>query len=709
MPKNIVLCFDGTKENFGPQPYTNVLKIYRLLDTTNQVCYYQPGVGTAATFDSIDDLQRYLTLSTLKNTMDAMFAFCLDNHITSAYLYLMHHYKPGDNIYMFGFSRGAFIGRVLAGMIERVGLLNEGLDDMVGMAWRIYESWEYAEQPSPTSYTTTLIQEFKLIFSRDYEIKIHFQGFFDSVNSVGFFRERLFPCTQRSNIVQHVRHALSIDERRGKFKQVCFTPNPYRPEMFSLRNKTFPKKENDMIYSVYSTLSTNRSETNTDIKRSPLFEGNLYNPIIDYTIHRYIGLARGSSRCEISSVSVLGRGIMKPKLERHELSHTTSDHLIRKVDSFLEISNPHANSYTYCSKDNVEGTFKLNRSMSYSMSDLASFDETAASLTSTQTLTPDLQEKWFPGDHCDIGGGWIPDCRSHNFLSNVSLRWMLAEAIKNGVKFKPGVIGKFAKKYTSLGSMCCSAHDYLNFEPCKYCKTGQEHHIIQPELLINNLHINHNFVQLQSDGSFDDVDLFRPPEQQDNEVTVTTSSMLSVRNVFNSNCTHIRKLLAVFWWLVELLPIGLKIESQDGKWRNIYIPNLGRPRCIPCYADMHWSVYWRLKFHNDYRPINLPPYVYEIMNHKTLNSSNSIVRFQLKWGSSINGQDTRDEESTSMNFCNMSPGSSNNSALSEVEIFNMLGDINYHQAVDNISRWEKDNWLTIPDDLSDLLEDDPDL
>ena len=83
MPKNIILCFDGTKENFGPQPYTNVLKIYRLLDTTNQICYYQPGIGTAATFDSIDDLQRYFTLTAVKNTLDAMFAFCLDDHITS--------------------------------------------------------------------------------------------------------------------------------------------------------------------------------------------------------------------------------------------------------------------------------------------------------------------------------------------------------------------------------------------------------------------------------------------------------------------------------------------------------------------------------------------------------------------------------------------------------------------------------------------------
>lgn len=668
MPKNIILCFDGTKENFGPQPYTNVLKIYRLLDTTNQICYYQPGIGTAATFDSMDDLQRYFTFSGVKNTLDAMFAFCLDDHITSAYLYLMHHYKPGDKIYMFGFSRGAFIGRVLAGMIERVGLLNEGLDDMVGMAWKIYESWEYAEQPSSSSYTTTLIQEFKMIFSRDYNINIHFQGFFDSVNSVGFFRERLFPCTQRSNIVKHVRHALSIDERRGKFKQVCFTPNPYRPEIFSLRNKTIVRKDSDLLYSVYSTTATaTTTPSSANLRGSLVNRTNIifsvHNPIIDITLHKFVGLSQSTS--SYLDTYYTGESTLQEK----------SDSFIKRVDSFLGNINPQANSYTFINRDNIEGRFKVSKNVSYS----ESLDGTVISTFSDQTLTPDLQEKWFPGDHCDIGGGWVSDCKSHNFLSNVALRWMLAESIKNGVKFKPGVISRFATKYTSLGSICCSTHDYLKVKPCKYCNNGKGHHLaLSQSMLDNNLQINTNFVQLY-------------PEEEDNVSIESNESIKSVHDLITTNCTHIRNLLNVFWWLVELLPIGLKLESEDGKWRNIYIPNLGRSRCIPVYADMHWSVYWRLKFRNDYRPNNLPSYVYDILNKDILRVGNAAkLQFQL-------GEETV-EDSQEVQIKDK-----------DIEQFKMMSNLIYRQAIRDISNWEKDNWLTIPDDLELLLDNDPDL
>ncbi|CAI4911137.1 ATV_HP_G0040910.mRNA.1.CDS.1 [Saccharomyces cerevisiae] len=234
--KNIILCLDGTRENFGPQPFTNILKLYNLLengDSSEQICYYQPGIGSVG-FDAVVDVRRRLTISHLQNLLDSMFAFSLDNHICSAYLFLMKYFEPGDRIYMFGFSRGAFIARVLAGMIERVGLLSKGLEEMVKMAWQIYEKWEYDSQPNELQYTSTLAEEFKKTFSRDYEVKIHFQGLFDSVNSVGILRDRLFPCTQRSNIVEHVRHCVSLDERRGKFKQLCFTPMPYIPKLFSL-------------------------------------------------------------------------------------------------------------------------------------------------------------------------------------------------------------------------------------------------------------------------------------------------------------------------------------------------------------------------------------------------------------------------------------------------------------------------------------------
>lgn len=68
-----------------------------------------------------------------------------------AYKFLMNYYRGGDKVYLIGFSRGAFTARVLAAMIERVGLLTIGQDEIIPSAWEIYKSWEYAGQPSSLS------------------------------------------------------------------------------------------------------------------------------------------------------------------------------------------------------------------------------------------------------------------------------------------------------------------------------------------------------------------------------------------------------------------------------------------------------------------------------------------------------------------------------------------------------------------------------
>lgn len=119
-------------------------------------------------------------------------------------------------------------------MIERVGLLNKGLEDMTNTAWRLYCDWEDAGQPAHNNDTLSLVAEFKNTFSIK-EVVIHFMGLWDSVNSVGMLRDRLFPYTIRSTVVKHVRHAVSIDERRSKYKQVLFQPYSYYPLFFHRR------------------------------------------------------------------------------------------------------------------------------------------------------------------------------------------------------------------------------------------------------------------------------------------------------------------------------------------------------------------------------------------------------------------------------------------------------------------------------------------
>lgn len=109
------------------------------------------GIGTAVAVKK----SLSWTLSNLRvkmcNIVDAAVAYSLAHHIMMAYKFLMNYYRGGDKVYLIGFSRGAFTARVLAAMVDRVGLLTIGQDEIIPSAWEIYKSWEYAGQPSSLS------------------------------------------------------------------------------------------------------------------------------------------------------------------------------------------------------------------------------------------------------------------------------------------------------------------------------------------------------------------------------------------------------------------------------------------------------------------------------------------------------------------------------------------------------------------------------
>lgn len=569
------------------------MKLYRLLDCsddTKQVCYYQPGVGIGGDFDRcMDGFVQKVAWSNFKNIWDSMVAFSLDTHIVSAYLFLMEHYQYGDRVYMFGFSRGAFIARVLAGMIGRVGLLNKSLDHLVKLAWRIYRCWEFADQPSQSNYTTTLVDEFKNIFCRDYEVRIYFQGLFDSVNSVGILRDRLFPFTQRSNIVDHVRHCISIDERRGKFKQQCFAPNPYLPKMFSLQYKTYVLDHDD------------------NYKSGPFSTTNRSNELLQETLNR-----KGNN----------------------EPYHTS-------------------NETTQLSYKTIEGIFKI--------CSVGQGGNISASIKDA-SMTPDLIEKWFIGDHSDVGGGWALDKDEVNNrqerLSTIPLKWIIGESIKHGVKFKRGSIHEFSKRHymNSLDSIMGKIHDHLIFSK----------------------------VAAVSEHDTDETGQYLP------------------REIKYSKGGLPNRMMTLLWWLLEFLPIGLRIENKKGKWRNVYVPNLGRHRCIPEYGDLHWSVYWRIKFDDRYRPKNLPGYSREL-----------IKEFQnIELGEdSTSGKGQK----TIMSHFKSYPGDLKGSfvSISSLSRSNILSngiiDSYYYQLRAQFLKWEATKWEEIPDDLTDWLKNDKNL
>ncbi|KAJ7458633.1 hypothetical protein B0H11DRAFT_1737709, partial [Mycena galericulata] len=144
------------------------------------------------------------------NGLDLAFALNFKDIILKAYRWLSHVYKPGDKIYFFGFSRGAYQVRTLAGMIETVGLVDEGNEELIPFAYEIY-----LERHKVANEATKFAANFKKTFSRD--VRIHFVGVWDTVSSVGVFRGKPLPLTSSAQHICTFRHALALDERRVKF------------------------------------------------------------------------------------------------------------------------------------------------------------------------------------------------------------------------------------------------------------------------------------------------------------------------------------------------------------------------------------------------------------------------------------------------------------------------------------------------------------
>ncbi|KAG6334442.1 hypothetical protein ID866_4643 [Astraeus odoratus] len=149
-----------------------------------------------------------------------------------AYGWLCNNYKDGDKLFFFGFSRGAYQVRALAGMVEAVGLLSPGNNHMIPYAFEDYYKLDDTDNHTNRSRSACDAYNveqhrpadmFKHIFTRK-GIRVHFVGVWDTVSSVGtgsslgFRRGRTLPLTTSScDHICYFRHALALDERRVKF------------------------------------------------------------------------------------------------------------------------------------------------------------------------------------------------------------------------------------------------------------------------------------------------------------------------------------------------------------------------------------------------------------------------------------------------------------------------------------------------------------
>jgi uncharacterized protein (DUF2235 family) len=238
--RNIVILCDGTGNEIS-ENISNVLKLYRCLRKTDktaprQIVYYDPGVGT---------LSRPNVWARFKQDVNAVLGLAtgygLDDNVLAAYRFLVQHWQEGDRIYLFGFSRGAYTVRVLAGLIHKIGLIAPEQSNLAGSGLIAYKAFSSDEVPKLKALGLDLraltdggaqplarfdnAAQFARITSSRWPT-IDFVGVWDTVASVivprpdrfyiPSFEELAF--TLQNPSVKIFRQAISIDEERCMFR-----------------------------------------------------------------------------------------------------------------------------------------------------------------------------------------------------------------------------------------------------------------------------------------------------------------------------------------------------------------------------------------------------------------------------------------------------------------------------------------------------------
>lgn len=225
MAKNVVICLDGTGNELKAQGNTNVVALYDLLDLSDpakQVAYYDPGVGTFSAPGAWTPPARFVS-----RVSGLAFGSGMRANLAEAYTYLMRVYEPGDRIYVFGFSRGAYTARALTGLVHTVGIFRPGAENLVQ-----YAVASYTRRKSDWKQ----LDEFRETFAHppppgERHVPIEYLGLWDTVKAAGLLRwDAKWPYTRRIVNVRKVRHAVSIDEYRR--------PYSYYPALPYVRDDT---------------------------------------------------------------------------------------------------------------------------------------------------------------------------------------------------------------------------------------------------------------------------------------------------------------------------------------------------------------------------------------------------------------------------------------------------------------------------------------
>ncbi len=236
-PRNIVLCFDGTWNSEDRESPTNVVKTHQALPAstaagTPQLPYYDRGVGTGR-FDRV---------------RGGVVGLGLARNVERAYVWLSSNYRSGDRLFLFGYSRGAYTARSLAGLIGLCGVPDPERCASAGRSVAVVAHQGmaiYRQRPGAgrSDRAGRHVEEFALSggggdrpsTSADALFAVHFIGVWDTVGALGVpvtwlnwvgARRHRFHDVRLDRHIRHACHAIAIDEERRPFAPALWTNRP---------------------------------------------------------------------------------------------------------------------------------------------------------------------------------------------------------------------------------------------------------------------------------------------------------------------------------------------------------------------------------------------------------------------------------------------------------------------------------------------------
>ncbi|KAJ5493051.1 hypothetical protein N7539_001797 [Penicillium diatomitis] len=581
--KQFVLCFDGTGNKFaGDESDSNVLKIFRMLDRSqsHQYHYYQPGIGTyntTATLTSHGRIQRIK--SWYQKSKDSAVGSSFDQHVMGGYKFLMRYYSPGDEIFFIGFSRGAYIARFLAEMLDYIGLLEAGNEELIRFAWKTFAKWQ--QRAGDT---------FRETFSRPIA-RIRFMGLFDTVNSVPRFenawmQRSKFPYTARSS-ARIIRHAVGIDERRAKFRQDLISgQRPPAKGHHKHRHHLDPHRINQHIAARYADVSQHlhgQTQTAPETSAEPAV------PAI--TLNDQAELGPSDEAVPNTSASATshtaGWGPSAGESWYHAPPSRSSNHGSEANDTDgvghrYRAPSPRRNSLTV-----PRAGASLDERQSICSGHSADVSIRIPSLADEEDdeTHQDIHEVWFPGCHADIGGGWKLQKGEHWALSHAPLVWMVQEARKAGLELDERKMKQF---------QCLEEFDG-DYSPIREDWKLSEH---------SNC----------ADGHGEDPDAFRAQPDEKGRSTASRDFWDALHTSSTKGLLHdclrfnqgLPTLSVLSWRIMEWLPFRRMDLQEDGTWKPISWPlPRGEVRDVPLDAEIHVSAIRRMQADPKYRPGNV--------------------------------------------------------------------------------------------------------